>query len=123
MGASAKKPQPPVSTFALLWICETACREHLTLTFFDASRRGGSGIRKQMSNCAEYDRLAAYVENVLGKLAQLTTLHLELFRSGDFAGSRRIDPDVERAVGEKERAIGALRQHMLEHKCQAREPV
>ena len=73
--------------------------------------------------CPEYRRLASYVENVLGNLAQLTTLHLELFRAGDFSACKRIDKELELTVGEKERAIGALRQHMLEHKCQAREPI
>ena len=37
-----------------------------------------------MSICSEYDRLVIVVESVLGNLAQLTTLHLELFRAGDF---------------------------------------
>jgi hypothetical protein len=76
-----------------------------------------------MENCTEYKRLQSYVENVLGNLAQLTTLHLELFRAGDFSSCKRIDKDVELTVGEKERAIGALRQHMLEHKCQPIEPI
>ena len=71
--------------------------------------------------CPEYSRLASYVENVLGNLAQLTTLHLDLFRAGDFSGCRRIDRGLENTVGEKEPAIGALRQHMIEHKCQSRE--
>ena len=76
-----------------------------------------------MSNCSEYDRLIKAVENVLGNLAQLTTLHLELFRAGDFAGVKRLDKELELTVGEKERSFGALRQHMTENKCQAREPV
>lgn len=76
-----------------------------------------------MSNCAEYDRLVKMVENVLGNLAQLTTLHLELFRSGDYPAVKRLDKELELTVGEKERSFGALRQHMTEHKCQAREPV
>src|ERR1051326_1311979 len=72
--------------------------------------------RITMESCQEYARLVAYVENVLGNLAQLTTLHLELFRAGDFPGARRLDKELEQTVGEKERAIGALRQHMIEHK-------
>jgi hypothetical protein len=76
-----------------------------------------------MATCAEYDRLVSYVENVLGNLAQLATLHLEAFRAGDFAAARQIDMDLERTVGEKERSIGALRQHMIEHKCQPKDPI
>jgi len=70
-----------------------------------------------MSNCPEYDRLHAEVENVLGNLAQVTTTLLELFRSKDLAGVHRLDKELELTVGEKERAIGALRQHIKEHKC------
>lgn len=76
-----------------------------------------------MSNCAEYDRLVAYVENVLGNLAQLTTVHLDVFRAQDYDAARRIDKELELTMGEKERAIGALRQHMREHKCQPMEPI
>jgi hypothetical protein len=59
------------------------------------------------------------VAALLAHLAQLTTHHLEAFRAKNFQASRQIDIEVERAIGEKERAIGALRQHMLEHKCQS----
>ena len=76
-----------------------------------------------MSNCSEYDRLVNEVDNVLGRLAHLTTLHLEEFRARNFASVRRLDKELELTVGEKERSFGALRQHMTEHKCQAREPV
>jgi hypothetical protein len=70
-----------------------------------------------MPNCPEYDRLHAEVESVLGNLAQVTTLLLELFRSKDLAGVHRLDKELELTVGEKERTIGALRQHVKEHKC------
>lgn len=70
-----------------------------------------------MIKCAEYDRLRGEVENVLGNLAQVTTLLLELFRSKDFNGVHRLDKELELTVGEKERCIGALRQHIKEHNC------
>ena len=76
-----------------------------------------------MTTCPEYDRLESYVENVLGNLAQITTLTVELFRAGDFPACKRLDKDIELAIGEKERAVGALRQHMAEHKCQPRESI
>jgi hypothetical protein len=69
-------------------------------------------------NCPEYDRLVSKVENVLGNLAQLTTMLLDLFRTGDYSACSRLDSQLELTVGEKERAIGALRQHMTEHRCQ-----
>ena len=74
-----------------------------------------------MEGCPEYDRLRSEVENVLGNLAQVTTLLLELFRSGDSHRYKHFDRELELTVGAKERAVGALQQHMREHKCQPRE--
>ena len=70
-----------------------------------------------MSNCPEYDRLSIEVENVLGNLAQVATLLLDLFRSRDLTGVYGLDKELEITVGEKERCIGALRQHVKEHNC------
>jgi hypothetical protein len=71
-----------------------------------------------MPNCAEYDRLRSEVENVLGNLAQVTTLLLELFRAGDSDKYKHLDKELELTVGAKERAVGALRQHVKEHHCE-----
>jgi len=70
-----------------------------------------------MANCPEYERLHAQVENILGNLAQISTLLLELFRSKDLNGVHNLDKQLELTIGEKERAIGALRQHIKEHNC------
>lgn len=70
-----------------------------------------------MSKCAEYDRLENEVESVLSKLAELTSLQLKLFQTGKLDQLRSVDKELENTVGAKERAIGALRQHTLEHKC------
>ena len=70
-----------------------------------------------MAECPEYERLRAEVENVLGNLGQITTLLLELFRSQDMGGVHRLDKALELTVGEKERSLGALRQHVKEHNC------
>ena len=59
---------------------------------------------------------------MLGNLAQITTLLLELFRSGDSGKYTRLDKELELTVGEKERAVGALRQHVREHKCEPGQP-
>ena len=53
----------------------------------------------------------------LGNLGQVTTLLLELFRSKDFDGVHLLDKELEITVGEKERCLGAMRQHVKEHKC------
>ena len=71
-----------------------------------------------MANCPEYERLRSELENVLGNLAQVTMLLLELFRSGDSHRYKHLDKELELTVGAKERAVGALQQHVREHKCQ-----
>lgn len=70
-----------------------------------------------MTRCAEYDRLAAQVAQILTRLSQLTTQQAELLQSGDFHGCKMLDREVELTLGEKERGIGALGQHMTEHRC------
>jgi hypothetical protein len=70
-----------------------------------------------MPRCPELVRLQAAVENVLGNLAQVTTLQLEIFRTGKLEDWKRVDEQLELTVGEKERCIGALRQHIREHNC------
>jgi hypothetical protein len=70
-----------------------------------------------MTECQEFERIRAHVETVLSKLAQVSTLLLELFRANDLSGVHRLDKELELAVGEKERSIGALRQHVKEHNC------
>jgi hypothetical protein len=70
-----------------------------------------------MPQCPELVRLQAAVENVLGNLAQVTTLQLEIFRSGKLDDWKRVDEQLELTVGEKERSIGALRRHIKEHNC------
>lgn len=76
-----------------------------------------------MENCPEYIRLRSEIENILGNLAQVTTLLLELFRSGDSEKYKHLDKELELTVGEKERAVGALRQHIREHKCRSTQPL
>jgi len=70
-----------------------------------------------MPKCPELARLQSEVEDVLGRLAQLTTVQLEVFRSGKMHDWKRLDNELELTVGEKERTIGALRQHIQEHNC------
>lgn len=74
-----------------------------------------------MENCPEYSRLKGELESVLGNLAQVTTLLLDLFRAGDINKYQELDKQLELTVGEKERAVGALRQHLKEHHCQGAE--
>jgi hypothetical protein len=50
-------------------------------------------------------------------LVETVTLQLEIFRSKKLGGFMRVDQELELLVGEKERRIGALRQHAHEHNC------
>jgi hypothetical protein len=75
-----------------------------------------------MDRCEEYERLESCVEQALAQLARVTTLQLELFRARNFPHVTRVDKELENMVGEKERAIGALRQHLKEHNCQGNGP-
>jgi hypothetical protein len=71
-----------------------------------------------MISCPEYERLDSHVEDVLGNLAQLATLELDRFQAGDYPTCRRLEQALENTFVEKERAMGAIEQHLLEHKCQ-----
>jgi hypothetical protein len=72
-----------------------------------------------VQKCAEYIRLEAAVSAVLLRLANVATMQAEMFRSGNDSEFVRLDKETELIVGEKERAIGALRQHSKEHRCWA----
>jgi hypothetical protein len=56
--------------------------------------------------------------DALARSAQLTTAQLGAFRSNDNAAFMRFDRELEIAMGAKERAIGALRQHERHHNYQ-----
>jgi len=68
--------------------------------------------------CAEYDRLESEVQTVLQKLTEITRAQLESFQNRKRGEFMRVDKELEHVVGSTERAIGALRQHTAEHKCQ-----
>jgi hypothetical protein len=76
-----------------------------------------------MTSCPEFDRLDSHVEDVLGNLAQLATLELDRFQAGDYPTCRRLEEVMESTVCKKERAMGALRQHMMDHRCQPGKPI
>jgi hypothetical protein len=71
-----------------------------------------------MSGCDKYDNLASQLEKILKQLTEVTTLQLEIFRSKKPGEFMRVDKQLELLVGEKERTVGALREHAAEHKCQ-----
>jgi hypothetical protein len=81
----------------------TLCRR---LAFVFGNRPTALRQRKKHGEMPEYARLRTEVENVLGNLAQVTTLLLELFRSDNSEKYKHLDKELELTVGEKERAVG-----------------
>ena len=70
-----------------------------------------------MPKCPEYANLESEVTDSLEHLVKLTQKQLETFQAHDQALFMRLDKELENAVGAKERKIGALRQHVKDHKC------
>jgi hypothetical protein len=69
--------------------------------------------------CEQYSQLESEVRNTLQKLKELTESQLTAFRARDQAEFIRLDKELEKTMGAKERVIGAFRQHTKEHNCQA----
>ena len=69
------------------------------------------------SICSTHQQLVDQAEQVLKRIVELTTFQLSLFQRPDHQISMEADRELERAVGEKERLFGALRQHRSEHGC------
>lgn len=71
-----------------------------------------------MSNpCQEYANLQHEVQLTLQALTDLTRAMLDAFHAPDRDRFSQLDKELEKMVGRKERSIGALRQHVKEHKC------
>jgi hypothetical protein len=77
-----------------------------------------SHLKRMAEKCAEYARLQTEVAVVLKALTAVTAQQLEAFQRHDQARFMQLDKELENTVGLKERTIGALRQHLREHKCQ-----
>ena len=69
-------------------------------------------MAKECSRCVE---LSGVVDEVLDKLVTLTKEQLTAFREQDHIRFMRLDKELELTVGQKERSIGALREHRREH--------
>ena len=67
--------------------------------------------------CPKQQELMAVVQDILTHLAELARAEAEAVQYKTENTWMEIDRQIERAIGQKERAIGALRQHMQEHGC------
>ena len=70
-----------------------------------------------IESCDTYAELTAEVEAVLKKLVDLVNAQREAFLHEQAAEFMRLDKQLENTLGEKERFIGALREHQKEHGC------
>jgi hypothetical protein len=65
--------------------------------------------------CAECERLEHEVRETINRVVLIGISLLDAFRDKDPSTFTQLDKQLEATVGEKERAIGALRQHVREH--------
>ena len=67
------------------------------------------------TKCVDCDKLKRELLAALDKIAKLTTAQAESIRAGEESMFERLEDAVQIAVTEKQRAIGALRQHLEGH--------
>ena len=67
--------------------------------------------------CLEKQELIAQVESCLERIAKLARAGVDVLRDELEEDWLEIDRQIEAAFGEKERSVGALRQHRKEHGC------
>lgn len=71
------------------------------------------------TQCSEYGQLQAAVLEMREKVVAIVTAQLRAFQEGNQTNFAALDKALETAIGEKERRIGAMQQHAIDHKCQA----
>jgi hypothetical protein len=67
--------------------------------------------------CVERDKLMDRVQATLASLADLANEEKVAMRSGNHDRADAVDKLIETTIGDKERAIGAYRQHLNDHGC------
>ena len=73
---------------------------------------------KQMpAICTECSRLQFKVDTALAKLHELTSKQMMAFRFDNHTEFMRLDKEFLLLIEEKERAVGALAEHVSEHLC------
>ncbi|MFL6308079.1 MAG: hypothetical protein ACJ72H_31480 [Candidatus Sulfotelmatobacter sp.] len=71
--------------------------------------------------CPEYANLQQELQLTLQTLSDLTKTMLDAFHGNDHKAFARLDKELGTTVGRKERIVGALRQHVKDHKCSGTE--
>lgn len=70
-----------------------------------------------LAPCVVKQQLIDVVQKHLIRLSHLAKETAEALRRGDNGRVDETDREIERELGEKERAMGALREHSREHGC------
>lgn len=71
------------------------------------------------NRCGKHGELLKQAKEVLERIRDLTTKSVPCIVDGVNQRFLQMDREVELAMGEKERAVGALREHDEEHSCQS----
>jgi hypothetical protein len=69
------------------------------------------------NKCPECANLEPEVQLTLQTLSYLTRAMLDAFHNCQRDRFVQLDKELEATIGRKERTMGALRQHIKEHKC------
>lgn len=67
--------------------------------------------------CQRRERLSNDVQHHLIRISELSRATAEAVKNRNENLTRKLDEEVEREIGAKERALGALREHCAEHGC------
>ena len=67
--------------------------------------------------CRRQQELIAETQHHLIRLSELARMQSEALQTGSENVVLELDRQVENALGEKERALGALREHRSQHGC------
>lgn len=72
-----------------------------------------------MKRCDKHEELLKHAQQVLQRIHELTAKQkVTITESGVSERFLHMDSELELAMGEKERSVGALREHDEEHGCQ-----
>jgi hypothetical protein len=67
--------------------------------------------------CKVRERLENLVQTLLLELGNLSSEQADLVRAGSQPGIDEVDKKLEYTFGQKERVLGALKQHRSDHGC------
>jgi len=67
--------------------------------------------------CTVHEDLSRTAYSALAQLQAIIQAQLKALQTGDHTALDKLDRELEKAVGHKERSFGALWEHVREHGC------